>query len=262
MSELEKASDALRRMAICEDRTRRVDPRVAIAVSLVYLVVMLSVGVGHLSALLWFALYPIISSALLGLQFSRIFRKSLVVLPLVALIGIFNPWLDLTPAFKIGSIIISEGWISFISIVLRGLLAMQCVLILIESEGFIGLCRGLHRLGIPRFLTDQLQFVYRYIAVLINEASIMKRAREARGFGRRRMPLKMWSTMIGQLFLRTIDRSERIHNAMLARGFNGSLPDFYSSPLSLKIADWIYLIVWISLFLVFRFAPLSSLFVR
>lgn len=260
MTKLEKAIIILRRMEMRGDEVSRLDPRVAVAVSVVYLCMMLSVGVGRLSALIWFAIYPVVASAWLGIPFSRIFRNSLIVLPLVILIGMFNPIYDRTPAMTVGSVIVSRGWISFISIILRGLFAMQCVLILIESNGFLGICRGLRRLGIPDFLTDQLQFIYRYLTILLNEAETMRRARESRGYGRESYPIRIWGMMIGQLFIRAVDRSERIGRAMLARGFDGSLPDYRTYEKGIRRFDIIFLIVWVIVIVAMRLLPFSSIF--
>lgn len=52
----------------------------------------------------------------------------------------------------------------------------------------------------------------------------MLRARDARGYGRRSYPIGLWAETVGQLLLRTLDRAEHIHNAMLARGFTGRIP--------------------------------------
>lgn len=237
-----------------------VSPCMAVTVSVVYLAVMLSVPMGRLSMLLWFALYPIIASAWCGIGFGRIFLQSLYVVPLVALIGLFNPIYDRTVAFTIGDMAISTGWLSFCSIIVRGLLAMQCILILIETCGFIGICRALRHMGVPAFLTDQLQFVYRYLSVLLLEALSMRRAREARGYGRKSYPIRLWGVMIGQLFLRAVDRSERINRAMQARGFTGTLPAYRSDGRQLRPADWIYGVVMCTGIVLLRIYNLSQLF--
>lgn len=260
MDKLEKAYYTLQQMEIRGDESPAVDPRVDIGVCLLFLVLMLSVPLGHLSMLIWFALYPIIASAYVRIGFGEIFRKSLYVLPLIALIGIFNPFIDREPAFFIGNVAVSRGWVSFVSIVLRGMMAVQAILILIRTCGFLGLCRGLRRLWVPTFLTDQLEFVYRYMSVLLLEAMTMKRAREARGFGRKRFPLKIWKVLIGQLFLRSIDRAVRVHRAMLARGFNGTLPQAYGNPSHIRVKDILYLLLWGATLFAMRFADLSALF--
>ncbi len=260
MSKLEKALFTLRQMEIRSGGSPLLDSRVGVIVTLIFLGIMLSVPVGRLSMLIWMALYPIISSAWLGIRYGRIFIRSLIVLPLVIVIGIFNPIYDRTPAIILSGISISEGWISFASIIIRGLLAMQACLILIESDGFLGLCRGLSRLGAPRFLTEQLQFVYRYMIVLVEEAITMKRAREARGYGRKRYPLKIWGIMIGQLFLRAIDRSERIARSMEARGFTGHLPMYDSGKAGLSKGSLVFLCFWLITLPLLRIFNLSALF--
>ncbi len=238
------------------------DSRIGVIVTVFYLCFMLSVPVGQLSMLIWMALYPILASAWLGLSYGKIFLRSLIVLPIVFFIGIFNPVYDRTPVMAVVGISVSEGWISFISIIIRGLLAMQACLILIESDGFLGLCRGLSRLGVPRFLTEQLQFVYRYMMLLIEEAITMKRAREARGYGRKKYPIKLWGIMTGQLFLRAVDRSERIARAMEARGFNGRLPIYRYGKTELSGRSILYLLFWLIVIPLLRIFNLSSLFIK
>ena len=59
----------------------------------------------------------------------------------------------------------------------------------------------------------------------IEYAAAMQQARDARSFGRRSYPLKIWGTLVGQLLIRTFDRAEQISRAMLARGFSGRIPE-------------------------------------
>lgn len=261
MGKLEKAYFKLQQM---ESRSisapSSIDVRINVLVNLIYLAVILSVPIGRLSMLVWFALFPIINSAIQGIGFGGIFLKSLYILPFVGLIGIFNPILDHAPAFYIGSIVVSKGWVSFFSILIRGMMALQCILILINSYGFLGVCRGLRKLGIPRFLTDQLQFVYRYMSVLMLEALAMRRAREARGYGKKSFPIKLWGIMIGQLFIRAIDRSERINKAMLARGFNGTIPSFSKEGMKINVVSWIYFVLMIASIILLRLYDLSTIF--
>ena len=134
---------------------------------------------------------------------------------------------------------------------------MQAVLVLIYSTGFYNICTALQRMGLPTVLTTQLLMVYRYISVLLQESLSMSRARAARGFGRRNFPLKLWGTMVGQLLLRSVERARRVHNAMLARGFNGALPA--ATPRPLRTADWLYLIGWTAVIALLRFIDLSEL---
>jgi cobalt/nickel transport system permease protein len=82
---------------------------------------------------------------------------------------------------------------------------------------------ALERLGMPKIFAIQLLMLYRYIFVLIAEGQRMYRARAIRSFQKNRMEMRTFSFLVGQLLLRTIDRGQRIHQAMLCRGFDGTI---------------------------------------
>lgn len=238
-----------------------VDNRALLLVTVIYLCMMLGVPTTHIDVLLWYALYPIVASPLFGLPYSSVFLQSLVVLPLVLLLGIFNPVIDHTTVVTQNGFAITRGWLLFIGIIVRGLLSMQALLILIRSIGFVGIVRAMSRLGVPKFLVTQLMMVFRYIRVLIEEGLTMKAARDSRSYNSGRLPLKLWGIMIGQLFLRSVDRAERIHRAMLSRGFAGEMSFGFGN---VSIWGWgstAYLVGWSLLFLFLRLFNLSLLFV-
>ena len=246
--------------AVSETEESVRDPRALLMVTVLYLVMMLTMPLDNLAGLIWFGIYPVVGAALAGIPFSRIFRKSLIVLPLVMAIGIFNPWFDHGTGMTIGNMEISHGWLTFLSITVRGLYAVQALLLLTENCGFIGMCRALRRLHVPSFLTTQMEMAYRYCGVLMQEAQNMRRAREARGYGRKTMDLRTWGVMIGQLFLRSVDRAQRVHQAMLMRGFNGTMPDYCLNPRHWTLADSVYLTAWTIAILLLRFLNPQLLF--
>lgn len=191
---------------------------------LIYIGFLLALPATDLKGILWMAVGPAAAAPLLGIPYGRIFTRSLIVLPIILMIGMFNPIIDTQEAMRIGRIGISIGWLSFVGLTLRGLLAMQGVLILMESVGFRGICSALRSMGMPRILVAQILLSYRYLRVLAEEAHAMLQARQSRGFGRKTLPFRMWGEFVGQLYLRSLGRAERIHRAMLARGFSGEIP--------------------------------------
>ena len=239
----------------------KVDPRAALLVTLVYLCFMLSVPTSHIDILLWYALYPIIAAPFFYLKYTTIFLQSLIILPLVILLGVFNPVFDKTPVAAIDGVVITNGWLLFIGIVLRGLLSMQALLILIQSMGFIGLVKNMRRLGVPKFLVTQLLLVFRYIRVLIEEGISMRNAINARSYGKKHLSIKLWGVMVGQLFMRSIDRAERVNRAMMARGFDGHIPFYHLSLTSWSAGSTFYLIGWSLVFILLRLFNPSLLFV-
>lgn len=261
MSKLEKAIYELNKMERTAEHSsplHRLDPRAKLLATLFFLVFLLSLPPADLSGLILFFIYPIVSSERAGISYAGLFRRSLVVLPFVAFVGIFNPIIDKKVLFYVNGVGISSGWVSFVSILIRGIISVQAVLLLIFTTGFYHLCKALGRMGIPSVLTTQLLFVYRYISVLLQEALSMRLAREARSFGRESYSFKMWGVFIGQLLLRTIDRSERIYRAMLSRGFTGKIEGSFH--FTWRMNETLYLAVWTGLFAIFRFYRPADLF--
>ncbi len=228
-----------------------------LVVTLVYLVAVLSVPLYAPQRIVWLAVYPVVQSEMSGIGFARVFGKSLWVLPLILLIGIFNPFIDTQTAFTIGGVAVSRGWVSFFSIMLRGLLAVQAVVILTMTAGFYDMCHAMRRFGCPKVLVTQLQFTYRYMVVVVEEAVGMDRARKARGFGRNSYPLRMWGRMVGQLLVRSYERATRIYRAMLSRGFDGTMP--LSRPQHMSGLSWVFMLIWVAVMLALRLINISQL---
>lgn len=239
MSKLESTIISLHRLGYSVNS--RISAVALLFVTLIYLFVILSIPLYAPQILIWFAIFPVMQSEFSGIGFGSVFLKSLWVLPLIVIIGIFNPFMDRTPAFTIDNIVVSRGMVSFFSIILRGLMAVQAVIILTLSTGFYDICNAMRKLGCPKILVVQLQFTYRYMIVIVEEALWMDRAMKARGYGKSSYPFKVWGRMIGQLIVRSYERSIRIHNAMLARGFNGEIPQ--KASLKMDCLSWIYLIL-------------------
>lgn len=236
-----------------EDKTiiGKLDSRALLLVTLSYIVCIISLPIEIPERLIWFAIYPILMAPLTGESYTSVFIKSLYVLPFIVFIGIANPIYDKRPAFEMGEITVTYGWLSFITIILRGLFSMQALIILIRNSGYIGLCNALTRLKVPKVLTTQLLLLYRYIGLLLEEAFNIQRAIVSRGYGKKSFPISMWVTIVGSLLINTYERSKRIHEAMLSRGFNGSIP--VGKPERWRLSDLTFCIIWLGVFLLLIF---------
>lgn len=199
--------DALEQPSARRSSPGRCDARLLLLVALVYLLSLMAVPLQRVEWLLPAALCPPLVCAVAGVNYLRLCLRSAVALPFVLGVAVVNVWAD-------------GQWRPFFALLLRGVLAVQAVLLLVQSVGFYRLCRALRQLHVPALLTMQLFFLYRYIRVLLQEALSLRRAVAARAYGRRRLPLRLWALLMGQLLLRTLDRSQRIHRAMLARGYS------------------------------------------
>ncbi len=252
--------EALDRPDAPEGPLQRVDPRAHLLVTLVYLVVLLTLPAERLPDLLLLAAGPIGLTIVGGGSYAALFRQSLAVLPFVLFIGIFHPLLQREPLFRIGPVVVSRGWCLLALLLVRSLLAVQALLLLFRHTGIHRLCRALRQLGVPELFTTQLLFVHRYLRVLLQESIALSAAREARSFGRRRWPLRMWGGLICQLLLRTFDRALRIGEAMAARGFTGSMPDRPGQRTRWRPADTLYAAAGSALPVLLCLCPVAQLF--
>jgi len=95
------------------------------------------------------------------------------------------------------------------------------LLILSFKVTFQRFCQRLNSFGVPDIFIVQLLLLHRYLFLLRDEGLSLKRARDCRSFGRKGRDMRIASKIIGALFLRTIERAERIYRCMLCRGFRG-----------------------------------------
>lgn len=235
----------------------QLDPRAKLLTTLIFIVTVISFKRYELSGLIPFFLYPLVIVRVGNLPPAYLVKRICVVLPFVGLIGILNPLFDQVIVMQLGPVAISGGWVSFLSILLRCLLTVFAALILIATTGFYRICIALARIGMPNMFAVQLLFVYRYLFVLINEASRMARARALRSFSKKGLGLKVWGSLIGHLLLRTVDHAHRIHSAMLSRGFDGEIR--LARRETFRIRDMVFVLGWSSLFIMLRFHNLSIL---
>ncbi len=237
----------------------RLDPRAKLIATLFFLFTVISFSKYEIAALLPFFLYPMLLMTIGEIPFMFILRKVILVSPFAVFIGIFNPLLD-TGEVMINGLAVSAGWISFLSIMLKFTLTVSTALLLIATTSFPGVCHGLRRLGLPSLFVSQLSFLYRYIFVLMEETMRIVRARNMRSYGERGKGMKVFVRIVGTLFMRTVERAERIYFAMLARGFQGDMPML--KRFRIKTADVIFIVFVLTFLYVFRFYPATQMLGR
>lgn len=228
----------------------RLDPRAKLITTLIFTVTVVSFGKYDISALIPFFIFPLVLILRGNLPPRYMLKKILVVAPFAVLIGMFNPFLDPQPLLLLGPVRVSGGWISFLSILLRFALTVGAALILVATTGFNGVCMALGKMGIPNIFAVQLLFLYRYIFVLIDEAVRMIHARSLRTFNNKGLGIRVYGYLVGSLLFRTMDRAQRIHLAMLSRGFDGEIR--LRQPLNIGWKDFRFVLGWSALFVALR----------
>jgi len=108
----------------------------------------------------------------------------------------------------------------FAMLFVRSSLCVWTMVLLANTTPFPELLAVLRRLKMPALMVTTIALMHRYLFVLGDEALRMRRARASRTLAPGRMrSLKAVASVIGRLFVRAHDRSERIYSAMCARGW-------------------------------------------
>lgn len=139
-----------------------------------------------------------------------------------------------------------------VSVIFKGYSAVLLLAFLTFSTPLNELLSALRRLGSPQSLNLILGMMHRYTSLFGEEYARMERARSARTA----RPLGwlrygVYGRQLGALVLRSWDRAERVHAAMMARGFNGVWPAQEAH--ALRAMDYAFLASTTVLFLAPRF---------
>ena len=137
----------------------------------------------------------------------------------------------------LGLFISQPGLIRFVSIAIKSWLSLMAAILLSSTTRFDDLLSAFRQLGLPRLLVAILSLMWRYLSLMVDEAKSLTRARDSRSAGRANNGTLVWRAgvtgkMVGNLLLRSLERSERVYAAMSARGYNGELQVQKTGPLT------------------------------
>jgi cobalt/nickel transport system permease protein len=180
-------------------------------------------------------------------------RRWLIILPLLAGAAVL-PLIGPRDVLFLGMPLSRAGLIALRSIAVKATLAVTAMTLLAASTHVADLLAALRLLKVPAVLVMLVGVTHRYLFLLADEAGRLKRAADVRGYGGR----WLWHAgtigrMVGVLFLGSYERGERVHAAMLARGFDGLMLAGGHAP-RLGRWDWATLAVWLTALAAIRIA--------
>lgn len=166
-----------------------------------------------------------------------VIKRSLLALPfiLAAVPMIFTrspmmAGLQISPGINI--FYSPEGLGKFLSILLKSWISVQAAVLLTATTRFNDLLAAFQELRIPKIFIAITGLMWRYLFLMRDEAIRMNQARASRSSisnhshrinGNLFWRIKTTGGMAGSLFLRSIERSDRVYTAMLSRGYNGEM---------------------------------------
>lgn len=234
-----------------------IHPLVKLILTFIYIIFVVSVNEYRLDSLIAMAVYPAAVFILWELSLKECLKRLRFVLPIVFIVGIFNPLFDRSPYAIFYGITITTGMISMVSLIIKGMLSVIASYILIATTTIEKICYALRLLHVPSVIVTQIMLMYRYILLLLNEAHRITQAYELRAPGQKGIHFKVWGSLLGQLLLRSIDRSQVIYESMCLRGYTGEFK--YYNKAKVGASDVRYFIIWLALILVLRFVPVIKM---
>jgi cobalt/nickel transport system permease protein len=158
-------------------------------------------------------------------------KRSLIEVPFLAF-ALLLPFVAHGPRTEVLGLSVSEsGLLAAWALLAKGTLGVLASLTLAATTEPHDLLHGLERLRLPSQLVQIMAFMVRYLDVVTGEMQRMKVARESRGFSSR--DPRQWPVLArsaGALFIRSYERGERVHLAMLSRGYTGRMPRIEEAP--------------------------------
>jgi len=200
------------------------DPRVKILLAGGYAVV--SVGLESLEGQILALLGGLLLVIAAQLSLKEIFRRLFVVNLFVLMLWLILPWSTPgTGVTHLGPIVItSEGLNLALSISLKCNAIILANLALLSTSTIFSLAHALAHLRVPSKMVQLIFFSWRYFHVIDSEFHRLKHAIKVRGFEPRSNlhTYRTYAYLIGTLFIKSLERGERVYKAMLCRGFDGT----------------------------------------
>ncbi|MHB9753262.1 cobalt ECF transporter T component CbiQ [Streptomyces sp. BYX5S] len=166
-------------------------------------------------------------------------KRLLIEVPFVAF-AVLMPFVAEGERVQVLGMSLSESglWGAW-NVLAKGTLGVAAAVLLASTTELRELILGLQRLKLPPLLVQIASFMIRYGDVITDEMRRMKIARQSRGFEAK--GVRHWGVLAksaGALFIRSYERGERVHLAMVSRGYAGTMPVI--DDLAATRAQWSY----------------------
>jgi len=211
---------ALEQLSNGDTCVHRLHPTVKLLTAMFFIITVISFDRYAIGQLVPYIFYPTIMMALSETPYSILLKRFLIALPFCLFAGVANIIFDSATAVVIGNVAISYGTVSLFSLLFKLYLCVMAVLLLVSTTPLTEVTGAMRRLKIPGIFVVVFEMTYRYIGVLFAEAYFMRTAYTLRSAGAKGIAMRDMGGFVGQLLLRSIDRADRVYNAMRCRGYS------------------------------------------
>ncbi len=219
-----------------------IHPLPKLLVTLFFVLLTVSFGKYELSRLLRMGIYLIVLFVIGDISVKLLLKRMKLLLVLVCLVGIANPFFDREIMFFVGKAAVTGGMVSAATLMLKGIFAVSASYLLMVTTSMEDICYALRKLHVPKMFVTILMLIYRYIILFLKEIRQMTDAYLLRAPGQKGVHYKAWGTMVGRLLLRSMDRAQTVYESMMMRGYDG---EFYlRCKRKAGGRDYLYAAVW------------------
>jgi len=228
------------------------DPRVKFVLTLAFVLTMALLPFGAWPVYVLMLTLSLSITVLSELGVKYVLKRSLLAIPFVLaavplLFTVKGPALLTIPIGSLSLTITATGLERLLSIMFKSWVSVQVAIVFAAATPFPDMLLAMRAVKIPRLIVSLFGLMWRYMFVMVDEAIRLLRARSARSGAIEGMKsggsiawrAKVTGGMAGSLFIRSIDRGDRIYAAMAARGYDGEIRSFPLSPIT--SASWITL---------------------
>lgn len=210
----------------------RLDPRLKLLATLAFILVASSTPPRAWPAFVLLAALVLAAIAISRIPPVEVLKRSLIALPFAGMIALSLPFTQggepvwTWRPFGWELTVTDEGLILCGAVLVKAWLSVLAAALLLATTPLFDLLQAMRALHVPGVLTSTMSFMYRYLFVLGEEAGRLQVARAARSAGpggSLAWRARVLGGMVGSLFIRSYERSERIYAAMLSRGFAGEI---------------------------------------
>ena len=244
-------------LAVRSSPIHALHPAAKLITTIIYILVTLSFDKYDLSGLVPMILWPVLIFQVSGISVRSCFYKLRIVLPLVMAVGLFNPFFDRAVVLRLGTLPVSGGVISMLTLMLKGVFCLMASFLLMATTPIDHLCAALRQLHLPKMPVTLLLLTYRYVGVMTEELAVMTEAYHLRAPGQKGIHISAWGSFLGQLLLRSMDRAQELYASMLLRGYHQHF--HYAQFGSFRVRDALYMSGCFAAFFFLRFVRLAQL---
>jgi len=206
-----------------DSRLHQLAAQVKIVAAVVFMVIVVATPREAVAVFIGYGLVVVALMVMSGIRVAVLLRRMVIEIPFV-IFALALPWVGHGPQVAVGPVLLSEPglWAAW-NILAKATIGTGTAVVLSATTSPADFVGGLARLRLPAAMVLIAGFMVRYTEVVVGEVTQMRTAMTARGFTARNV--RHWPQVahaLAALFIRTYERGERIHVAMVARGYDGT----------------------------------------